>query len=438
MVNMKLYLTTIIFILCLFGCSPQGNKLTVRELPEGKTIRYLNLKIVDFSGRSFTTNALNSYTKKILRDTTFADNFKFSITCGNDNSCFKGTPPSPKLAAVDNDKRCYVTDNYNAAFNPDNANSSNQIPMITEDDGSVKTFCRMTLLSFNYKNLGQNYLPSEDSAITIDLDFRSSPPSTQTAYANPGSGIKYRDVSEIQVGENLYAFFKYTEDVQTENNNSIGTVRLLFSKVNSAEGAPPDNGNDITNQAPRFTIQSATVVAPNISSLIYQAIPGTGALPKQHTIFFNTQDDENAANALTSADRCRVFTLDSTMTQMLINNAFVPLPTDLSGAQSVFLNANGNMLSFSNAADELVDCYSNTFTALHSGNFFGVLNQWNSNIIVPIVGSPTPVTLASPTKPRLIVFASDATNTTLGAAKRSSRAFVLFKIPVTTSSPTAW
>lgn len=450
---MKKLFALIIFILVCNACHKDVNELTVHELPAGKVIRYLNLKIVDLSGRDFLVNtqSLNSN-----RDSTFTDIFKFSIMCGNDNSCFSGTPPSPMLLAGDENKRCYATNDFSASFNPNNANSSNQVPMLTEDDGTVKMFCRIGLTGFIYTDSGENYAPqSQNNLITMDMDFRRSPPNTQTTYGIPGSGTQYNSTSGVQVGKNLYAFFKYTSDVQNTDdnqNNSMGTVRLLFSTTNSAEQTPTDNGNDITNQSLPVILQSTTLLAPQISGLIYQAIPGINAFPKQYTVFFNAKDDETAANAITSADRCRIFTLDNAMTQVLINNTFVSIPTDLTSAQNLFLTVGGNMLPFSQNSDEYVDCAANSFTTQHSGSFFGVLNQWNTPIATPIAGASAPVTLgnsaaapinpsvtlSNPPKPRLVVFASDATNTTSGTARKNSRAFVLFKIPATTSSNTAW
>lgn len=279
--------------------------------------------------------------------------------------------------------------------------------------------------------------------MVMDLDFRNAgAPTTQTSYTS--SGVLYTDSNVSTPGPNLYSFYKYT-NTSGASNTAVGTLSLLFSTANSSTGVTTTTGTSAVGTSVADTIQSSTIVAPAISSMTYQMIPASGSMAKQYTVHFTGTSDQSGFSALTSTDSCRIFLMNSAMTQVTINgtnSSATAIPTDLVSAQNLFLDANGNMLSFTSNTDEMVDCKyaSNSIIAANSA-FFGVLNQWNTSITSPIAGSSVnavTLTNTSTAKPRLVVIASDATDTSSGAAKKASRAFVMFKIPATTSSSSVW
>lgn len=412
--------------------APKGGSESESEVPAEENLSYLNFSVSDVkrrSGEMVTEQEEHDGFSTESRAATYADTFNFSVTCGNDSTCFSPVP-SPALSSGTATPKCYNLSSYASSV----ANNTT-IPLITTDNGTVKLFCRIKLNSFNYKNSGQNYLPAS-SNLTIDMDFRNAVPGT-TSYATAGNGVQYNDSNGSTPGPNLYGFYKYT-NTSGSSHTAVGTLNLLFSTTNSPTGTTTGTAASATGTSVANTIQSATVIAPTITSLTYQAIPAVGNMAKQYTVYFTSSADVAGAADLTSSDSCRIFYSNSTMTTVYIGGSLVTIPTDITTAQNLFLDANGNMLPYANSTYDYVDCKTNSFTAANSGNFWGVLNNWGTSLTTPISGSTTAVTLSSTTKSRIVVFASDATDTSSGAAKKASRAFAIFKIPVTTSSTTAW
>lgn len=423
------------FVACFVStncAAPKGGAELESELPSEDHFSYLNVSSSEMkqrSGEIMEEGEPSGGFNTDSRAANFADTFTFSVVCGNDASCF--TTPLPSISASPATPKCYNLSTYAA-----NVANNGTIPLVTSDNDTTKLFCRVNLNSFNYKNSGQNYLPAS-STMSIDLDFRNSTPSLQTTYAAAGNGVQYNDSSGSNQGANLFNFYKYT-NTSGSTNTAVGTINILLSNINSATGTTSGTATSAAGTSLADTVQSSTVFSPDVTSLTYQALPAVGSLVKQYTVYFTSAADLAGAAALTSSDNCRIFILNSAMTQVTIAGVATNLPTDIVTAQNLFLDANGNMLPWSNNTYEYVDCKANSFTAANSGSFFGVLNVWNTAIATPITNATASVTLESTTKARLVVFASDPTDTTSGATKKASRAFAMFKIPVTTSSTTAW
>lgn len=413
-----------LFVLIASSCaapSGGGGDLAATESADSSKFTYINIQATD-ENSEMESNTRSGELVNSSRSATLADAFSFSVVCGNDASCVGSPAPSPALSAGTATTKCYTLSSYATGVV-----NNGTIPLVTSDDGTTKTFCRIKLSTFNYKNSGQNYTPS--SPMVIDLDFRNAgAPSTQTSYIS--SGVLYTDSSGSNQGANLYGFYKYT-NTSGSSNTAVGTIGLLFSTSSTltlaASTATAAAGTSVAD-----TIQSSTIFSPAISAVTYQAVPAAGSMVKQYSTHFTNASDLSAYTALTSSDSCRIFTMNTGGTTITINGSQVAIPSDLTSAQTTFLNSSGNMLNIAAgqlvAADGAVDC--------KLVSVLGSFGQWGTSIATPMTGSSTAVTLSS--APRLIVIASDATDTTNATTTRASRGFVIFKIPVSTASTTAW